>query len=651
LESSNNSDKIPLGTADDEDSSDDDKFDVQSWLSKISKARQKEQSWRERARKCINIYRDDNVTTRTSSTSSNNDVDENCFNMLWANVETLLPALFSAVPNPDIRNRYLTDDPDTQQAGQVLERCLIYSLDTYNFPRLMKAGIKDYLLTGRSVIRVRLWPEFEDQTTHDLDIDGNLTESTNEVLVGQSVRCELVHWDNFVLEPAKRWEDVSWIDFIHMLTEDEFEKYFPGEPLVSTVKDKDEFTTETLYQVHEVWDKNTKQVYFLGDADEPLKILDDPLRLTHFWPIPEPLYSIQTNDSLVPIPEYTIYQSQAEELNQITYRITDLVKACKLIGVYDSQQSGLADILTGRDSQFFPVQSNLMRSGGMKGIIDHLDISGISQILSQLYHQRDQIKGIIYEVTGISDIIRGESAASETATAQNIKASYAGLRLRDRRDNINRFIVDLLRIKTELISQFFQVDQLQQMSGIQITPQIQNIIQDDILRSYKVDIETDSTILADMDQQAQKRAMIVQSITQFISVTAPMVAQGFLPVETARALLQYALQPTKISRELEDALEKIGQPQPQMQQNPQMQPQPGQMPGQMQGQQPQGQMQGHPQLPPPSMHPHKLIPHGMPQQQGASPPMMQPQGAPNNFPPPNLGGNALMQLLGNNTLQ
>ncbi len=615
---------------------DDDEIDVQSWLSKIEKAREKEQPWRDRARKCINIYRDDNVVTGNSySTPNNNDVDQNCFNILWANIETLLPALFSAVPNPDVRNRYLSDDPIAQQAGQVIERCLTYSLDIYNFPRLMKACIKDYLLTGRAVMRVRLWPEFEDRTTHDIDIDGNITQSSTEVLVGQSVRCELVHWDNFTIEPVKRWEDVTWIDFTHMLTEDEFERYFPGKPLVGTVKQKDEYTTETLYEVHEVWDKNTKKVYFLGNGEEPLKVLDDPLRLTHFWPIPEPLYSIQTNDSLVPIPEYTIYQEQAEELNQITYRITDLVKACKLIGIYDSQQSGLQDILTGRDSQFFPVQSNLMRDGGMKSIIDAMDTSGISHILSQLYAQRDQVKGIIYEVTGISDIIRGESKASETATAQNIKASYAGLRLRDRRDNINRFIVDLLRIKTELIAQFFPVDQLQQMSGLQITPEIQQVLQDDVLRSYKVDIETDSTILADMDQTAQKRSAIVQSITQFITATAPLVAQGAMPVETAKALLKYALQPTKISRELEDALEKIGQPQPQN-----MQPQ---MPGQLPGQPPQGQM------PPPAMHPHN-IPHPMPHPQGA-PPMMQPQGAPNNFPPPDLGGNALRMLLGNNTMQ
>jgi hypothetical protein len=621
---------------DHQDESNEDKFSVSQWIKKVGEARKKEQRWRQRARQCVNIYRDDNSLNGDSSSNTRPyDADDTCFNILWANIETLIPALFSAIPNPDVRNRYLTDDMDAQQAGQVLERCLSYSLDAYGFPKVIKACIKDYLLTGRGVIRVSIWPEFEDKTSHDIDMDGNVTQSSTEVQVGNSVRCELVDWDLFFIEPAKRWEDVTYIGFENQLNEEEFERYFPDKPLPQTVKTQnDDTVTETKYQVYEIWDKNTKQVYFIGKGiEEPLKILDDPLKLMHFWPIPEPLYSIQTSDTLVPIPEYTIYQDLAEELNEISYRITDLVRSCKFVGIYDAQQQALSDILTGRDSQVFPVQSNLMRDGGMKSIMDMLDVSPIAKVLTQLYEQRDQVKGIIYEVTGVSDIIRGESKASETATAQNIKASYAGLRLRDRRDNINRFIVDLLRIKAELIVQFFTVDQLQEMSGIQITPQVYQILQSDILRSYKIDIESDSTILADMDQQAQKRAAIVQSITQFITATAPLVAQGAMPVDTAKALLKYALQPTKISRELEDALDKIGQPQPpqMMQQGPQ---------GMLGGPPPQFQHG----MPPTMPHPIPRLRH--PMQAHGQPTMADANGSNNNFPPPDQGGNALRELLG-----
>jgi hypothetical protein len=437
-------------------------------------------------------------------------------------------------------------------------------LDMYDFTGTMKGAMLDYLLTGRSVVRIRF--------------------NKNEAV---KLWCELVPWDTFNTEPVDRWQDVTWISFRHLISKDEFLDSFPDKPLIQAVREKDQYSVEPRYEVYEVWDKNTKQVYFLGQADEPLKIEDDPFGLTTFWPIAEPLYSIKTNDTLVPIPEYTIYQAQAFELNQISYRITDLVKSCKFIGVYDSSQTGLSDLLKAHDSQFVPVTSNLLREGGIKSVIDSLDTSRISQILTQLYQQREQIKEIIFEVTGISDIIRGDTKATETATAQSIKAKYAGLRLRDRRNNIDRFVVNLLRIKAELLAKYMPLDELQLMTGVQITPEMIDVLHSDILRNYKVDIETDSLVLSDMDMESQKRAALVGSITQFISQVSPIVASGAMPIETAKALLKYALQATKVSREVEDALELIGTPHPPPPQQPGM---PGAMPQQMQ--------------PHPMMHPH-----------------------------------------------
>ena len=657
LENQTNADLKDLGVTDEPENEPKEQINVQKWLNRINKGREKEQTWRRRAKNCIKIYRDEHDNDNTTSNNINDA--STSFNILWANVETLLPALFSAVPKPDIRNRYLNQDKIAEAAGQVIERTLTYSLDLYNFARLMKAAIKDYLLTGRCVMRVRLIPEYENLAVTGVDDDGLPVQKMEEQLVGQAVRCELVHWDAFVVEPCKRWEDVNWIAFIHMLSKKEFDKYFPDAPMVSVEKEVDKYGVDPQYQVYEIWDKVEKKVYFIGQADEALEILDDPLKLQHFWPIPEPLYSIQTNDSLVPIPEYTIYQAQAYELNEISYRITDLVTSCKFVGVYDAQQTGLSDLLTSRDSQIVPVTGNLLRQGGINSVIDTLDTSPISKILGQLYTQREQIKGIIYEVTGISDIIRGESKASETATAQNIKAQYAGLRLRDRRDNINRFIVDLLRIKAELISTFFSEKQLSEMSGVKldfsneqepVRPQppmqmggmpippeliakyeevmkiysdemkkrkdaeaVMQLLRDDVLQSYKIDIESDSTILADMQQLTQERSQLVASVTQFLTAVSPLVAQGALPIETAKALLNFALSSTKITRELQDAIDLIGtQPPPQAG----MGMPPGQMPMPPQGMMPPG-MQGQlpPQGLPPQMGPEmQPMPPGLQQQ-------------------------------------
>lgn len=540
------------------------KFNANIWHNRISKGLQKEKKWRERGKNVLEIYADEE---RAETSSRSGLGSENRFNILYANTETLMPALFSAVPKPNVTNRYQTQDPIAKSAGEVIERVLSYSIDTTDFKKTMQACVKHYLLPGRGVVRERLIPEFEKKKVQiEVETENGIeiVEETEEVLKKQTVRSELVQWDSFIVEPAKTWEDVTWIAFIHMLTKKEFERDFPDAPPITVSKSRDEddeeYGVDAKYKVYEVWDKNEKKVYYLGDSDKPLRIMDDPLELEDFWPIPDPLYSIKRNETLVPIPEYTMYQYQHHELNQICHRIPDLIKSCKFNGIYDSEVTGIEGFLKSRDSQLSPVPSNLMRNGGIKSIIDFLDVSPIVQVISQLYVEREQIKSIIHEITGISDIIRGDTNAAETARAQSIKEKYAGLRLRTRRDDVNDFIVKLLRIKAEIICRFFTTEQMQKISGIEITPEIEELIRSDVLFSYKIDIETDSTILADMDDEAQKRASIIESITQFMVTITPLVQQGIVPLETAKAMLMYALQSTKITRELQDSLELIGSP-------------------------------------------------------------------------------------------
>jgi hypothetical protein len=588
-------------------------INVSAWLNRIGKARQKEQNWRERAKRCIRTYRDDGSYDGTYTNPRTTDSDNgSTFNILFANTDTLQPALFSRTPKPDVRNTYFKKDPISAEAGQAIERALTYFMDAYDFTGVGKAVVKDYLLTGRGVLRVRMDEEEKKQEPAAPMLDQLSQMQMGGQMMGmmppaqasqpyQNIYCELVQWDSLVIEPVKTWSDVNWVAFILSLSREDYKKHFPGMPLSEAAKDVngkttigDTFSGDDQYQVYEVWDKSTKDVFWIGKGvDTPLKVLPDPLKLKNFFPIPKPLYSIQTSHTLVPIPEYCIYQSQAGEINDISYRIQDLIRCAKFIGVYDAMQKGMDDILGARDSQFIPVQSGLMQKGGMKSIIDFLDITPVAMVLAQLYKEREEAKQVIYDVTGISDIIRGQTQASETATAQNIKASYAGLRLRDRQDNINRFFRDLLQMKAELICEFCPIEQISEVSGTQIAPEMEAIIRDDMVRSYRIDIETDSLVAADSGAEAQQRAQIVSAITQFFTAMSPLVAQGIIPLDTAKALLTYALLPTKITRELQDAIDMIGQPQAPLGIHSQMQPGMMGMQG-AQGMPPQGAPQGAP---------------------------------------------------------
>ena len=186
---------------------------------------------------------------------------------------------------------------------------------------------------------------------------------------------------------------------------------------------------------------------------------DDPYTLENFLQCPTPLIAVRTNNTSVPVPEFTLYQDQADELDRVTSRITTLIEGLKRRGVYDSSIPELAHLANATDNEFVPSDNfaNLAQKGGLSGAFQTEDISAITQVLAGLYNQRGQVLQTIYEITGISDIIRGGGTkASESATAQQLKAQYGSMRLRLRQEDIQKYIRDLFRIKAELIAENYE---------------------------------------------------------------------------------------------------------------------------------------------------------------------------------------------------
>ena len=53
--------------------------------------------------------------------------------------------------------------------------------------------------------------------------------------------------------------------------------------------------------------------------------------------------------------------------------------------------------------------------------MDLVPFDAVSEALKQLYDSRDRTKQVLYEVTGLSDLVRGASDPRTTATAEQIK--------------------------------------------------------------------------------------------------------------------------------------------------------------------------------------------------------------------------------------
>ena len=544
------------------------------WRTELNIAARVERTWREdRAPAVVKRYRDE---------AERND---RRFNLLWSNTEVLKPAVYSQTPMPDVRRRYHDRDPIGRDAAIVIERALSFSMDDYDFDNVIENARDDMLLPGRGVLRLIYEPQFaridlepivlEDETEVFM-LDGALVEDPErddkgafvERKVDERVIAEYVSWDRFRVSPAKCWEDVRWIAIGHELTRDDLVEQFGDNgkkvPLDVKVKganeneERDDAFMRGL--VWEIWDKESRTRIWIADTGKTIILdeEDDPLGLRGFFPVPPPLYAVKTNGTMVPIPEYSQYQDQADEIDDITNRISKLIDACKVRGVYAGVIEKLPDVLEGDENKLYPIEDweALVEKGGLEKAVAYLPIERIAQVLTVLFQQREALKREVFEITGLSDIIRGSTNPRETAAAQRIKSASSSQRMAPRQKPIQRFVRDTLRIKSEIIAEHFSADTLTRMTGIQVTEPIVDLLRDDQMRGFRIDIETDSTVQPDMEIERGQTVEFINAATGFIQNAGTIVDQAPEMAPAMFEMLRFASRRFKAGRQLEQVLEQ-----------------------------------------------------------------------------------------------
>jgi hypothetical protein len=283
------------------------------------------------------------------------------------------------------------------------------------------------------------------------------------------------------------------------------------------------------------------------------------------------------------VPDFVLYQDQATELDILTDRIDGLVKALRVRGVYDASQPTLQRLLTeGDNNTLIPVDKWMAFSekGGLKGSIDLLPLDTLSNALLQCYRARDEIKNQIYEITGISDIVRGQTAASETATAQQIKGQYAGLRLRAMQEDVALFASELFQLKAQVICTKFQPSTILQYAAANamqpadqaLIPQALQLIQDKPLRNFRIQVDSDSLVQIDENQNKRDRTEFLQAMGGFLTQALPMGQQAPELVPMLIELVKFGIGAYKkaapIEGVIDQAMEQLKQKQQMMAQQP-----------------------------------------------------------------------------------
>ena len=578
---------------------------VQTWSKEIDDGLKREKEWRKAAGEAVGIYEGGKKSAFP-------------FNILYSNTETFAPALYNAVPRPVVSRRFKDDDPVGLQAATLAKRMLQYLMDDNGmegttFDGMMKAVVLDALIPGRGVTKFQYLPKFGTQT--------NELGEEEQVLTGGSVGAVEVPWENFTTSYAKKWQDVTWVAYLHKMSRVELVENFPahgkdvpvtapsndsGESQLGWVagKNADDFAGVKFAEVWEIWDKEKKEVLFIcKDFTEVLKRVEDPLKLEGFFPSPKPLMLFAKITDILPVTLYSLYEEQAKELNGITTRIRRLISALKVRGMYDATVAGIEKVISAEDNTLIPAEnvSAMQQGQTLENAIWLMPLDKIVAALQQLYAQREQVKQIIYEITGIADIMRGASSATETLGAQQLKSQWGTLRQKRMQKMIISYARDCLRLILEVALHRLGDETIIKMVNMQLPRAIEQqqaqamlqhmqvmgqppdpgmqaalakpsfesvmaLLQDSLLRNYRIDIETNSTVDLQATEDKEDIGQLLNALAQFFSGIGPLVENGSMPFGAAKEIMLMVSRRYRFGDELEGALEQMQPPNPPQQQ-------------------------------------------------------------------------------------
>lgn len=540
------------------------------------------------------------------------------YNILYSNTEVLLPSLYSATPKPDIRTRY--KEQNLKPIPQVVERFLTVAADPQNpggdtFDSAMQDCVLSALVPGSGYVRLRYVEN-----------------------AAFPIRYESGHFKTIVWGKGIRWSKVPWIAFKTSMKRDQMLKTFKitdeeaqteYKPSTEAENDKDTCT------IWEYWDKTTRKVYFLCEEWRK-KLLtpasDDPLGLENFFPTPGLLMMTVRSGKYLPIPLYNYYLEQAEELNRVSVRLQKVLSAIRVRGAYNGLLGDdLKKMLASEEMENELVPAGeaglLAQSGGFDKHIWMLPIEDFITVAKELYAAREAIKQVIYEITGISDIIRGSSAPSETATAQDLKNKWGTVRLRRMQTVVANYARDLFRMTIDCssdhvpaqrwrdITQMMDIptaqekqvavaqlnylkQQAQQMAAQMPPPQppqpgmppppqppgppppdpkliqaassptwedILGKIKQDMNRTFIINIQTSSTIDLDTAQDKSDVNEFMTAMGQLLPGLQGFVSLGPTGLEAAKAILMQVCLRYKFGLDIADTIQQIQMPPPQPQ--------------------------------------------------------------------------------------
>lgn len=428
-------------------------------LSAIKKAERSLNAWQGLCDHIDDIYsRADQVET---------DWVDPDYDLFWASMEIMKPAVYAHPPQPVVSPQFKDRRKLPNVTAELLERSVTSAFDRTGLDEAMKCARDDLIFYNRG----ELWATYE----------------TDEKGGGQRVCVEHLDRKDFLHPPARKWSEVPWVARRAWMTRAELRKRFlktSGEayqtatigPNVGRNAETDGGSDHSKKAgVWEVWHKTDNRVYWVADGVSVMLDEGEPhLKLRGFFPCPRPAYGTLRPRTLVPRPDYVRYAGHFKKINSLTARIYALLDMIRMKGliaaggdVGDAVEQALND--DANAALLIPVPSAaLMQQGASGGFVQWMPLAEIATAIQGLIEARRELFSDYDRLSGISDIMRGETEAEETLGAQQLKSQYGSVRVKSKIEELQRIARDVTQIAAEIMAENFSQDTLLEMSQMEI---------------------------------------------------------------------------------------------------------------------------------------------------------------------------------------
>jgi hypothetical protein len=551
------------------------KSDQKKWEKEILAAQKRLRTFTRQGNRAIDHYLDN----RTYAADDRLDGGSN-LNLFHANINTLQSMLYGSTPKITVsREHHDPDDDVARVAAVIYQRILQTEVEATDntLACTLRSCLQDRLLPGMGVGRVRY--TFGTLTESKEGEEGvESEEGADEELAYEEAPIDYVHWTDFLWSWGRTWEEVTWVAFRSWLSKDEVKARFGDDVLVEyktqfpgdeEARERDLQDPEQKAEIWEIWSKESKCVYWFSiGAEDILDDIEDPLKLDGFLPCPRPMMANLTNNLFIAKCDFAMTQDLYNEIDLLQTRISMITRAVKVVGVYDQSASdSIGRVLSeAMENQLIPVDNWAMfaEKGGLKGVIEWLPLEAVTNTLSQLISLRDQNIDLLYQITGMSDILRGANTDQYTSDGTNqLKAKMGSIRIQALQDDFARFASDLESIKTEVISKHFSVDSIVKQASVQFLPEadrdkigqaLQLIKSPDV--KWRVSIKPESIAMIDYAQLKAERTEFLTAMATYLqsAMTAVKSVPGSLP--TLLELLKWGMVGFKGSDVLEGTMDR-----------------------------------------------------------------------------------------------